>query len=337
MPIAKGTVYRWGSDERIQHASVKATNKVTRKVEHTTTDDDGDFEFDLASGTWTLMALHEKSLPKSVELLLEQDTEGLRIELQRLQDTTDASQGMRFWYALLISLGVLIVLYIGLHIVFPRQPVPLSAALPGLITKAQEQVDKAEKTSGNADLLVTVAEIGSDVGVLAKGAGLGTADKTAVTGLVDEIEAAIQADRQQDARAGLATLSQLLQPVSNQTVGLWDRDPWRLLEVLMWGLAGVLVHKIIIAGWYLRANKFYREGIVMHIGHIITTPLLVLVAVLLLSLATLSITLASGNQLTLDLSDPRILVAVSFLLGTSPWPLWNFIEDTAKRVTGRGE
>jgi hypothetical protein len=27
----------------------------------------------------------------------------------------------------------------------------------------------------------------------------------------------------------------------------------------------------------------------------------------------------------------------SFLLGTSPWPLWGFIEDTAKRVTGRGE
>ena len=45
--------------------------------------------------------------------------------------------------------------------------------------------------------------------------------------------------------------------------------------------------------------------------------------------------LASGNELTLDLSDPRFLVAVSFLLGTSPWPLWNFIERTAERVTGQ--
>ena len=62
------------------------------------------------------------------------------------------------------------------------------------------------------------------------------------------------------------------------TIGLWDQDPQRFFEVLMWGLAGVLVYKIITVGWYLRNQRFYREGIVMHIGHIITTPLLVLVA-----------------------------------------------------------
>jgi hypothetical protein len=37
----------------------------------------------------------------------------------------------------------------------------------------------------------------------------------------------------------------------------------------------------------------------------------------------------------LDLSDPRILVAFSFLLATIPWPLWNLIERTAKRFAGQ--
>jgi hypothetical protein len=242
MTKVSGTVYRYGSNERIERASVKAT--MGTQVSYVTTDDDGDFSFDLDPGTWTLVALDEASLPsKPKELDLMQDTTGIRIDLFRLQGTEDRAQGRYFWYGLLVALGLLIALYVGLHLAFPAKA----------------------------------------------------------------------------------------------AVGLWDQDPLRFFEVLMWGLAGVLVHKIINVGWYLRSQRFYREGLVMHIGHIITTPLLVLVAVLLLSLATLSITLASGNQLTLDLSDPRILVAVSFLLGTSPWPLWDFVEDTAKRVTGRTE
>jgi hypothetical protein len=242
MVQASGTVYRSGSRERIERASVKATKGA--QVEYTTSDDDGDFSFNLDPGPWTFVALHEDSFPsKPEELDLMQDTGSIRIDLPRLQGTEEGKLGQGFWIALLVTLGLLIALYVGLHLAFP----------------------------------------------------------------------------------------------SKTAVGLWDQDPWRFLEVLMWGLAGVLVYKIIIVGWYLRTQRFYREGIVMHIAHIITTPLLVLVAVLLLSLATLSITLASTNQLTLDLSDPRILVAVSFLLGTSPWPLWGFIEDTAKRVTGRGE
>jgi len=242
MVQASGTIYRSGSKERIERASVKATKGA--QVEYTTTDDDGDFRFDLEPGAWTFVALHEDSFPsKPQELDLMQDTGSIRIDLSRLQGTEEGRLGQIFWIALLVTLGLLIALYVGLHLAFPAKA----------------------------------------------------------------------------------------------AVGLWDQDPLRFFEVLMWGLAGVLVYKIITVGWYLRNQRFYREGIVMHIGHIITTPLLVLVAVLLLSLATLSITLASGNQLSLDLSDPRIMVAVSFLLGTSPWPLWNFIENTAKRVTGRGE
>ena len=73
----------------------------------------------------------------------------------------------------------------------------------------------------------------------------------------------------------------------------------------------------------------------MHIAHIAATPFLVLVTVLLLSLVTLKFTLAGSNEVTIDLSDPRIMVAFAFIIGTSPWALWNFILDSAKRFTGQ--
>jgi hypothetical protein len=113
----------------------------------------------------------------------------------------------------------------------------------------------------------------------------------------------------------------------------WDKDPWRFLEIMLWGLGGILVNKIVTCGWYLRSQKFYREGIIMHIAHLAAAPLLVLVAVLLLSLVSLKVTLTGGSEVTIDLTELPILMAVSFLLGSSPWPLWNLIEKSAKGIT----
>jgi hypothetical protein len=135
----------------------------------------------------------------------------------------------------------------------------------------------------------------------------------------------------------LITLYIVLHLVFPHSGFLWLKDPWRFLEIFLWGLAGVLVNKIITTGWYLRSQRFYREGLVMHIAHLVTTPLLVLVAVLILSLVTLSFTLATNNEVTLDLSEPSIMIAFSFIIGTAPWPLWNFIEDSARRFTGQQE
>jgi hypothetical protein len=118
---------------------------------------------------------------------------------------------------------------------------------------------------------------------------------------------------------------------------IWYKEPLRYLEILLWGLAGILVSKIFTTGWYLRGHRFYREGILMHIAHIVATPLLVLVTVLLLSQVTLKFALANKNEIALDLSVPTIMVAFAFIIGTSPWPLWNFILNTARRFTGQLE
>jgi hypothetical protein len=116
---------------------------------------------------------------------------------------------------------------------------------------------------------------------------------------------------------------------------IWTDDPLRYLEILLWGLAGILVSKIFTIGWYLRNHRFYREGVLMHIAHLVATPVLVLITVLLLSQVSMTFTLANSNQVTIDLSVPTIMIAFAFIIGTSPWPLWNFILNTAKRFTSQ--
>ena len=116
---------------------------------------------------------------------------------------------------------------------------------------------------------------------------------------------------------------------------IWTDEPLRYLEILLWGMAGILVSKIFTTGWYLRNHRFYREGVLMHIAHLVATPVLVLITVLLLSQVTMTFTLANSNQVTIDLSAPGIMVAFAFIIGTSPWPLWNFILNTAKRFTSQ--
>jgi len=122
---------------------------------------------------------------------------------------------------------------------------------------------------------------------------------------------------------------------AGQGFKIWSVEPLRYLEILLWGLAGILVSKIFTTGWYLRSHRFYREGILMHIAHIVATPLLVLVTVLLLSQVTLKFTLANSNEITIDLAVPSLMIAFAFIIGTSPWPLWNFILNAAKRFIGQ--
>jgi hypothetical protein len=117
-----------------------------------------------------------------------------------------------------------------------------------------------------------------------------------------------------------------------QSFSFWMDSPLKYVEIMMWGIAGIFVNKIIYISLYLRFQRFYKEGVVMHIAQLVVTPLLVLVATLLFSLITLNVTLA-GNAVTLDLSKPELLIAFAFILGTSPWPLWGFIENTGKKFT----
>ena len=245
MPNISGTVYKTGSDERVKYAVVKAYSKGKAPI-IATTDDDGDFDFkNLEAGKWSLLVLDESSLPEKVpEFQLTKDRSNLKIELQRIADTKDLKVGTKLFYSMLIALGILVVLYILLHIfIHPKD-------------------------------------------------------------------------------------------ISSPNSFIWSTGKFQYFELLLWSMAGILVNKIIICGWYIRSNRFYREGLFMHIAHLVTTPLLVLVTVIILSLASISIKLANSNEFVLNLSEPNVMIAAAFILGTNPWPLWGFVEGTAKKITG---
>jgi hypothetical protein len=237
---------------------------------------------------------------------------------------------------LLIALGVLIAFYVVLHLLIPGVREPLSVTLVTLVAGAEQQAANVEDLSQSAELSVAIADIGAGLEtLLAQTPDLNDADREILRATLTGIQAAIAENRKADALAGLATLRRLVGTPSPLGFVIWSREPLRFLEVFLWGLAGVLVNKIITVGWYLRNQRFYREGIVMHIANIATAPLLALVTLFLLSLVTLQVTLAGSNEVTVDLSDPHLLAAVSFLLGSQPWSLWDFLGETARRFTGR--
>lgn len=132
-------------------------------------------------------------------------------------------------------------------------------------------------------------------------------------------------------------LHQQVIPSTDEGFAFWSENPLRYLEILFWGTFGIIVSKIITIGWYLRKHRYYREGKIMHLSHIFTTPILVLVVVLLLSRVDLSFTLADSNTVNLSLSEPAIMVAFAFIIGTVPWPLWNFIKNSAEQFMSRND
>ena len=64
----------------------------------------------------------------------------------------------------------------------------------------------------------------------------------------------------------------------------------------------------------------------MHLAHVVATPFLALVAVLVLSLLKIE----GESQTIVDFSNPLLMVVAACLLSTNPWGLWDF-------VLGRGD
>ena len=137
--------------------------------------------------------------------------------------------------------------------------------------------------------------------------------------------------------AAYILLHTLFIPAADEGFTFWSTNPLRYLEILFWGTFGIIVSKVITIGWYLRKRRYYREGKIMHLSHIFTTPILVLVVVLLLSTVDLTFTLADSNTVNLSLSEPAIMVAFAFIIGTVPWPLWNYIKNTADQFFSKNE
>jgi hypothetical protein len=312
-------------------------------MKYALTNDDGDFEFkdpeSLEKGKWELTVLHENATPGvTQELDFQKDeVEPLNLSVRRFLGVHDERAGQWFFIVLCIALGALVTLYAGLHLAFPYKNAPVNEVLLGLAEQAENQANAIPAdadTAKNTQLVAAVAEIKSTWNAISgTQVALIPADRVLLAGRLLEIEQAIARNDQTATKAGLAALRGLVENPPSRGL-FWTREPFRFLEVFFWGLAGVLTSLILSSGNFLRWRRFYREGIWQHVAQIVTIPLLALVFVLLLSQVTLSLTLTNNTDLQINLSDPRLLAAVAFLIGVRPWDTWRFIRERAGQLTG---
>lgn len=336
-----GTVYWSNNQGRVEKALVKATplENQAQGVRYTPCDDDGDFEFKLLEpGKWNIVALHENSLPsrQPVEVAGDKDTYGFPLKLDWRMGEPDARRGKLFLGILSAGLVLLVLLYIGLHALIRPEPDPLITGMVNTLTQGLAAVEKAEKPSQVTALDVTIATINDTWTALsASSKGFRADEQQFIKNLLTNLQIGFQKDDKTAVQSNLQALKESLEAKA-VTGFFWIGEPWRFLEVLFWGLAGILVYLITQTGYYLRWERFYIQGLPMHLSQLVAVPLLSLVFVLLLSQVSLNVTL-SGSTVQLDVSDPRLLAAVSFIIASQPWNLIGFIRETSGRWTSREE
>ena len=336
----KGTVLWNTSKERVSRAIVKAIpleNQISY-VRYTQSDGDGDFDFSmLEKGKWNLVGMHEGSLPgKPVEVNVDKDIPNFSLYLDRRMGTHDARWGWGFLIIISLLLVSMVLLYIRLHAVYRPEPDPQIKVLANLLAQGIKEVQALDKPSDVKTLAVLVATVNDTWIAISTNTKIFPADeKKIVNDLLAKLEMGIQQDEKTSVLASLEALKLSIE--ARMVSGFfWIGEPWRFLEVLFWGLAGILVFLISQTGYYLRWERFYIQGLPMHISQAVTIPLIALVFVLLLSQVSFNLTL-TDSTVQLDISDPRILAAVSFILASQPWDLIKFLRRTSESLTGKEE
>ncbi|HEX8230123.1 MAG TPA: hypothetical protein VF826_12540 [Chloroflexia bacterium] len=332
-----GTVYRASSDERLEGALVVMGISNGKPLRTAIANGDGNYTFEgVTRGKWGFTALEKDSRASpEVQEQITGDKNNLNFRLSSLMNTRDAEMGKWLFGSLIVGLLALAVLYVLLHLWFPPTSEPLSPALNPLIDSALEETKEAGDLSASVALTTTVSEISSTLeGLVTDTIALSTEESqvlAAAMGLVTNLQTSIEENNKEAAETHLLNLRRVLrEPLSGSF--FWVQEPWRFLEVLFWGLAGILAQLIMTTGTYLRWGRFYREGLFLHIAQLVTIPLIALVIVFLLSLISIRVTLSGGTEVSLDLRDPRLLAAVSFLIGIGPFLAWRFAQNVSKSI-----
>lgn len=334
MAEIKGTVFRSGSSQPLEGALVKIRRGKTSASVYT--DSQGRYSFEDVQGVqWTLSALQESSLNYRKKIKIEQEENELDIYLVSEREDTS---GKRFFWVMISLLALLVIVYFLLHLWIWPENKPLSQVLVIQVANIEKPLLDATDISSELALKTLLLDLSSGAKIAADQSLLvRPEDKALLIRLSDDLASAVGNDDLELIKGRFFALKEFIESPPQTRFTIWTDDPLRMIEILMWAFAGILVTKIIQVGWYLRKQTYQSRGFWMHLAHLVSTPLLVLVTVLLLSLVTLQLTLAGNNEVTIDLSDPRLMVAFAFIIGTSPWPLWNFIENTARKFTGSRE
>ncbi len=318
-------------------AEADINGKIIRKQE--LTDPNGKFKFSgLQPGNWQVQgALGERRTRKEIQTV-GPDVYNVNLLLPRQMTETDWQRGTRFFGALCLLLGLLTGIYLWAHSRYAPKPEPEIAALVSQIEQAREMAAaiKGVEQVPESDLQSlrnTIAALEENWNSVSNSIiSLTEGQKGQVNILASRAETAVAGDKPQDVELALANLQSVFE--NQRSIYFWSQPPSNYLEVLFWSFAGILVSLLITSGYYLRRGMFYSQGIWMHVSHLLSVPVLALVVVFLISQIKLTVQI-SDSELALDISDPRILAALSFIIAVLPWKILDFIRGAAGNFFGQ--
>ena len=304
----------------------------------------------LKPGNWSVQweQGEYKTLKKSIKL--DSDIYNLNLTLAREMTRKDRRCGIAFFLVLILLLGGLIWGYFAAHQAYssPEEPellvfsdqlgqvldvadeaIPVQQAAGD--TEADSGADTAMQRLRSVTTSLKEGWVSISPGVITISGG----QKGQILILINRAETAAANDDPQDVKLSVNAIQKVIE--DKRSIYLWSEPPMTYLEVLFWSLAGILISVFISSGYYLRKNRFYAEGIWMHVSHILTMPILSLVVVFLISMIKLSLQI-EGSEVVLDINDPRLLVAISFIIAVRPWDIVSFVRDTGglffKKIKG---
>jgi hypothetical protein len=313
------------------------------------TDASGKYRFTaLQPGSWTVQGeLGECRTGKAMPVL-GPDAGNQNLILSRKMTRTDWGSGIGFFVVLAFLLGGLIWGYLAAHQAHVSPAEPELIAFSGQVTQALDVANQAItklQAGGQAEAgseaakaaetsmqllrssVASLKEIWNSISADILTVSLG--QKGQVLILITRAETAAAGDDPQAAQLAITSLQGVLN--NQHTIYLWSEPPLIYLEVLFWSMAGILISLLFSIGYYLRRKSFYAEGISMHISHLISVPVLALVVVFLLSMIKISVHI-ENSDVTLNVNDPRLLAAISFIIAVRPWDLIEFARDTGKTI-----
>jgi hypothetical protein len=257
------------------------------------------------------------------------------MDMRRPITPTDTVLGYITLGVLIVGLVTLAIIYTNLHLSHPPADLPLGSAVVSLVDQTTQKItSSSDKPSASQDVLGQLAELKSGLST-AQNSATGTSrppDAQVLSDLDTKIEQDVQADSSADALAKLGIMRGILTTPTSDTF-LWTEVPWKYLEAVLWGVAGVLVSLILSVSYYVWRCTFYKEGIALHLAQLVTLPLFALVVVVLLATVSISLTV-SGNQIQLNLQDPQTVAMVAFLVALQPWDTVRMLRAASRSITG---
>lgn len=297
------------------------------------TDRNGKYRFSgLPSGQWQVQGSRGERQTGKEDLSIGPDAFNLNLTLARQMTPVDWRWGTAFFGALCVLLVLLIGIYLQAHRLYVTGPVPEMAAFT-------EQVDQTEKLAADLKGRSSVTDqelqgLRSSIASIKEywnsvSNSMTTSGQNAQVALfLSRAETAGSANNPAEVDIALNGLKTVIKNWPSSY--FWSQSPANYLEALFWSLAGITVSLLITTGYYLRRKRFYAEGTWMHLSHLLSVPLLALVVVFLLSQVKLTLQL-DQSEVAIDINDPRLLAALSFIIAVRPWAILEFVREAASR------